>query len=118
MVLEHVYSIYVFVGSSVTQIQATDADNGANAVIEYFFQKGGYDDFKVDNTTGIVYIASKLDFDRRNTYNIEVVASDHGIPSLTGTATLTINVVNTNDKLPYFVPTTQTVEVSILNRIF
>lgn len=98
-------------GSSVLQVEASDADNGPNALVEYSIQKGGYDDFKIDNATGIVTVTTKLDFDRRNTYNIEIVAADHGVPSLTGTATLTVNVINTNDKLPYFVPTTQTAEV-------
>lgn len=104
-----------FSGSSVIQVQATDADNGINAVMEYFIQKGGYDDFGLDNSTGIVSVKSKLDFDRRNTYNMEIVAVDHGVPSLTGTTTLTINIINTNDKLPYFVPSTQTAEVSCLH---
>ncbi|KAJ8921829.1 hypothetical protein NQ315_008461 [Exocentrus adspersus] len=99
------------VGSVVDQVEATDADNGVNAEIEYFFQKGAYEDFKIDNTSGTIYVFSKLDFDRRNTYNIEIIAVDHGSPSLTGTTTLTVNVINTNDKLPYFIPTTQTAEV-------
>lgn len=92
-------------------MQATDADHGANALVEYFIQKGGYDDFTIANDTGIVSVSSKLDYDRRNTYNMEVLAIDHGEPSHTGSTTLTVNVINTNDKLPYFVPTTQTVGV-------
>jgi hypothetical protein len=86
-------------------------DTGANAEIEYHIQKGAYDDFQIDNTTGVIVVASKLDFDRRNTYNIEVTAKDHGEPSLTGTTTLTVSVNNTNDKTPYFIPTTQKAEV-------
>lgn len=95
-------------------MEATDADNGVNAEIEYFIQKGAYEDFQIDNTSGTVVVSSKLDFDRRNTYNIEIIAVDHGSPSLTGTTTLTVNVINTNDKLPYFIPTTQTTEVNFL----
>lgn len=56
-------------------------------------------------------ISKKLDFDRRNTYHIEVIGVDQGTPSLTGTTTLTISVINSNDKLPYFVPATQRAEV-------
>ncbi|KAJ8969553.1 hypothetical protein NQ314_001705 [Rhamnusium bicolor] len=78
------------VDSSIANVEATDADNGVNAEIEYFIQKGAYEDFKVDNTSGIVSVATKLDFDRRNTYNIEIIAVDHGSPSLTGTTMLTI----------------------------
>lgn len=57
-------------------------------------------------------ISRTLDFDRRNTYHIEIVAADRGSPSLSGTATLTVNVLNSNDKAPYFTPTTQRTEVA------
>ncbi|KAK9728307.1 Cadherin domain [Popillia japonica] len=99
------------IGSSVVQVKARDADIGSNADIRYRLQKGAFDDFSIDNETGIVYVASKLDYDRRNTYNIEVVATDLGIPSMSGTTLLTINTININDKLPYFVPATQKAEV-------
>lgn len=94
-------------------VKATDADTGINSVIEYSFQKGHYEDFYINNITGVISVASKLDFDRRNTYNIEVLANDHGEPILTGTTTLTVTIINTNDKMPYFVPTTQKAEVNI-----
>ncbi|XP_017767839.1 PREDICTED: cadherin-87A isoform X2 [Nicrophorus vespilloides] len=101
----------VAVGSSVIQVNATDADVGLNADVLYKLTKGSLDDFNIDPESGIVTVSSKLDYDRRNTYNIEVVATDKGSPALTGTATLTVNIINTNDKLPYFVPTTQKAEV-------
>jgi hypothetical protein len=101
----------VHIGTSIIRLQANDMDTGANAEIEYHIQKGAYDDFQIDNTTGVIVVASKLDFDRRNTYNIEVTAKDHGEPSLTGTTTLTVSVINTNDKTPYFIPTTQKAEI-------
>lgn len=34
-----------------------------------------------------------------------------GIPSLSGTATLSVNIINSNDKDPYFTPGTQRAEV-------
>lgn len=45
----------------------------------YRVQQGSFDDFAIDNETGLVTIARKLDFDRRNHYSIEVVASDLGM---------------------------------------
>lgn len=96
----------------MTEVIATDADTGANAKIVYKIQKGAFDDFVINEEKGEISVASKLDYDRRNTYNIEIVATDNGEPSLTGTATLIVNVINTNDKLPYFIPTTQKAEVS------
>lgn len=160
----------------------------------YRIQQGSFDDFTIDNQSGIVTISRKLDFDRRNTYQIEIVASDSGkfcryfyfklncfllekkkktssyifiskkifeliqweffyccllyfifisrlwiivyfsfnlifflfflcpvlfpnkhiigTPSLSGTATLVVNIMNSYDKAPYFTPATQRAEVS------
>jgi hypothetical protein len=58
---------------------ATDADSGMNAKIKYRIQKGGFEDFSVDEETGVVAIANRLDFDRRSTYNMEVIAVDGGM---------------------------------------
>lgn len=99
------------IGSTVAEVGATDADVGMNAKIRYRIQKGAADDFEIDENTGTVSVASKLDYDRRNTYNMEIVAEDEGEPPLSSTATLTVTVVNTNDKLPYFIPATQKTEV-------
>lgn len=59
-----------------------------------------------------MFVSRKLDYDKRNTYEIEVIAMDMGTPSLSGTATLTVNIMNSNDKDPYFTPATQHAEVS------
>lgn len=75
-------------------------------------QQGSFDDFSIDNKTGIIVISRKLDFDRRNTYQIQVLAADMGTPSLTGTTTVTVNILNSNDKAPYFTPTTQRAEIA------
>jgi hypothetical protein len=72
-------TIFCFAGTSVEQVIATDADSGINAEIKYRIQKGGFEDFNIDEETGIVAIASRLDFDRRSTYNMEVIAVDGGM---------------------------------------
>lgn len=100
------------VGTSVEQTKAVDADSGVNAEIKYRIQKGGYEDFSVDETSGLVQVANKLDFDKRSQYAIELIAVDGGIPSLTGTTTVAISVLNSNDKDPVFEPATQRAEVS------
>lgn len=87
-------------------------DTSINAEIRYRIQQGSFDDFTINNHTGIVTVARKLDYDRRNTYEIEVLASDLGTPSLTGTTTLTVSILNINDKAPYFSPATQKAEIT------
>lgn len=44
----------------------------------YRIQQGSFDDFVIDNRTGSITIARKLDYDKRENYRIEVVASDLG----------------------------------------
>lgn len=60
------------------QVSASDGDTGANAAITYRIHRGGYDDFAVDSVTGIITVARKLDYDRRQSYDIEIVATDGG----------------------------------------
>ncbi|KAG7153827.1 Cadherin-87A-like [Homarus americanus] len=99
-------------GGVVEQVSASDADTGANAAITYRIHRGGYDDFAVDMVTGVITVARKLDYDRRQSYDIEIVATDGGIPQQTSTSTLTVSIINNNDKSPYFTPTTQRTQVS------
>ncbi|KAK4292814.1 hypothetical protein Pmani_034453 [Petrolisthes manimaculis] len=99
-------------GSVVEQVSASDADTGVNAVVIYRIQRGGYDDFAIDNTTGAVTVARRLDYDRRQDYTVVIVATDGGLPQQTSTTALTVNVINNNDKSPYFTPTTQRTQVS------
>lgn len=62
----------------VEQVSASDADTGVNAAITYRIHRGGYDDFAIDNVTGVITVARKLDYDRRQSYDIEIVAIDGG----------------------------------------
>uniref|UniRef100_A0A1A9WEW2 Cadherin domain-containing protein n=1 Tax=Glossina brevipalpis TaxID=37001 RepID=A0A1A9WEW2_9MUSC len=99
------------IGTSVEKLNAVDLDSGINSELRYRIQQGSFDDFRIDEMTGEVFVSRKLDYDSRNTYQIEVIAMDLGTPSLSGTATLTVNVINSNDKDPYFTPATQHAEV-------
>jgi hypothetical protein len=60
-----------------------------------------------------VSLLRELNYDRRNKYTLEVVAVDGGVPrSLSGTATLIVDVLNKNDKSPHFSPATQRAHVT------
>lgn len=59
-------------------VRATDLDSGINAEIKYGIQKGALDSFAIDNVTGVVTVSSSLDYDKRNTYRIQIIASDLG----------------------------------------
>jgi hypothetical protein len=49
-----------------------------NAEIKYGIQKGAMDAFAIHNLSGVVTVTSALDFDKRNTYRIQIIASDLG----------------------------------------
>lgn len=99
-------------GTEVAGVRATDMDTGINSELKYSIQKGALDAFAIDNVTGVITVASKLDYDKRNTYKIQIIATDFGVPSLTGTTELTVHVMNVNDKPPRFTPRTQRAQVS------
>ncbi|XP_067636828.1 cadherin-87A [Eurosta solidaginis] len=99
------------IGTSVEKLEAQDLDSGINAEIRYRIEHGSFNDFGIDERTGDVFVSRKLDYDRRNTYQIEVLAMDLGTPSLSGTTTLVVTINNSNDKDPYFTPATQHAEV-------
>ena len=96
----------------IHQVKATDADFGPNAEISYRIQKGAYDDFVIDADTGTITLSGDLDYDQRDSYSIQLLAVDKGFPNAqTGTATLTVTVMNKNDKKPYFLPSTVRTQV-------
>ncbi len=58
--------------------------------------------FAIDPSTGNVTLTSSLDAEVTTRYSFEVIAIDTGIPPLTGTASVVINVENQNDNSPQF----------------
>ncbi|KAI5703141.1 hypothetical protein M8J75_008227 [Diaphorina citri] len=88
----------VQMGASLLKLSAHDNDEGINAELSYRIEKGSNNDFNINNTTGVLYASSKLDYDKRDKYTLHVIAVDAAI-------------TNVNDKEPYFTPTTQRAEV-------
>lgn len=70
---------YLFSGTQVAAVRATDKDSGVNAEIKYAIKKGAYDAFLIDKFTGVVTVSSQLDYDKRDTYRIQIVATDSGV---------------------------------------
>ena len=82
-------------------VNALDADlpNSPNSVISYSLNDP-IDLFEVDAATGSFSVTGSLDFETRSSYSLQVMATDSGQPSLTGTAQIMINVINVNDQVP------------------
>uniref|UniRef100_A0ACB8F4V9 Cadherin EGF LAG seven-pass G-type receptor 2 n=1 Tax=Sphaerodactylus townsendi TaxID=933632 RepID=A0ACB8F4V9_9SAUR len=91
------------VGYSVIHIQAIDADSGENARLEYALVDTSSDfPFTINNNTGWIVVASELDREAVDFYNFGVEARDHGIPSMTSSASVSITVLDVNDNNPEF----------------
>lgn len=88
-------------GSFVTQLQAIDLDLGTNARITYSISVGNENDaFSIDPSSGNITVNMPLDHEERAQYNLIVTAEDEGMPSLTGTAYVVVNLIDVNDVPP------------------
>jgi len=100
---EAVYSVNIRedtpVNQSIVTVNATDDDSFSNAMITYAII-GTDDFFEIDRESGTVYLRSSLDFEGIATHRLTVIATDMGIPALTGTTTVVIYVNDTNDNPP------------------
>lgn len=93
-------------GTFVMQISAFDADQGANSRVLYHIVDGNHDNaFIIEPAfSGIVKTNIVLDREIRDTYRLKVIATDEGVPQMTGTATIRIHIVDVNDNQPTFPP--------------
>uniref|UniRef100_A0A8D0H047 FAT atypical cadherin 4 n=1 Tax=Sphenodon punctatus TaxID=8508 RepID=A0A8D0H047_SPHPU len=112
------------VGSKVTQVAATDPDEGSNGQIFYFI-KTQSEFFRINATTGEIFNKQSLKYQNSsgsnnlniNRHSFIVTSSDRGSPPLLSETTVTINIVDSNDNAPqflasrYFTPVTKNVGI-------
>lgn len=93
-------------GTFVLQIHAFDDDQGQNSRLLYHIVDGNHDNaFVIEPAfSGIVKTNIVLDREIRDTYRLTVIATDEGVPQMTGTARVRINIVDINDNRPTFPP--------------
>uniref|UniRef100_A0A8C1H4B8 Cadherin-related family member 1a n=1 Tax=Cyprinus carpio carpio TaxID=630221 RepID=A0A8C1H4B8_CYPCA len=101
-------------GSSIYKVQAVDRDTGSGGSVTYFLQSSEPSTkFAIDHHSGVLWIkpGETLDYEKSHTYFITVVAKDGGgiykgkQQVMSSSATLTINVIDTQDTPPVFVGT-------------
>lgn len=85
---------------------AIDADTASDSHVSYHIVDGNHDNaFIIESpTSNIIKTNIVLDAEIRSMYKLTVIATDDGIPQLTGTATIRINVIDVNDNQPSFPP--------------
>ncbi|XP_076844234.1 protocadherin Fat 4 isoform X2 [Brachyhypopomus gauderio] len=109
-------------GSLVTQVSATDHDEGVNGKIFYFIRSQS-EYFRINASTGEIFIKQQIKYQNStsnvniNRHSFIVTASDRGLKPLMSETTVIVNIVDSNDNPPmfesssYFTPVTKSVKV-------
>ncbi|XP_023814917.1 protocadherin gamma-A10 isoform X20 [Oryzias latipes] len=90
-------------GTVVTMINVEDADSEENGKIQCAINNDI--PFVMKSSTGDFYSLmtdSELDRETASQYNITVTCSDEGVPSLSSSVTLTLQISDVNDNAPVF----------------
>jgi hypothetical protein len=101
------------VGHDVITVSASDADAGPQGQVTYAITSGDtYGNFVMDKSTGLVEIRKSLDYETTTRTELIVVATDEDSGSpLSATATVIVNVVDSNDNYPVCSPSLLTPSV-------
>lgn len=90
-------------GERVATVIATDADSGKNAEIAYSLEQSVAGVFSIHPDSGDITANIVLDRELTDRYEFKVVAKDKGLPTtMQGTATVVVQVADTNDNDPKF----------------
>uniref|UniRef100_A0AAX7TML2 Cadherin domain-containing protein n=1 Tax=Astatotilapia calliptera TaxID=8154 RepID=A0AAX7TML2_ASTCA len=87
----------------VAVMNVHDADSDDNGVVKCFLNDNV--PFNIESTSNSFYSIitdSDLDRERASEYNITVTCSDEGVPSLSSSVTLTLQISDVNDNAPVF----------------
>uniref|UniRef100_A0A3B3ZKX1 Cadherin domain-containing protein n=1 Tax=Periophthalmus magnuspinnatus TaxID=409849 RepID=A0A3B3ZKX1_9GOBI len=92
------------VGTLIFRLNAVDVDEGTNGEINYRFmttvKQDIHDIFDLDISTGEIKVKKALDYEIRETYGLEIEASDNGAPPSTGECRVNIKIIDVNDNSP------------------
>ncbi|XP_073342597.1 protocadherin alpha-8-like [Pagrus major] len=92
------------VGTTVTQVNATDLDEGSNGDVVYSFSKSMnkniLNTFDINTSTGELVVKGLIDYEQKDKYDIEIEASDKGFAPLTTEKSVIIQIVDVNDNAP------------------
>ncbi|XP_053312519.1 protocadherin Fat 3 [Spea bombifrons] len=97
------------IGDSVTTVYAEDLDSPSNGQITFSIVSGDQDkQFTVDPLVGLIKVKKKMDRERVSGYSLMVQARDSGIPPMSSTVTVNIDISDVNDNSPQFTPANHT----------
>ena len=86
----------------VGTVEAMDSDSGSNAAIVYSLSPNGEALFNIDSSTGEITTSTRINFETHPSITFSAIAEDSGSPRLSGTTTVTVQVIDINDNHPEF----------------
>ncbi|KFP80958.1 Cadherin EGF LAG seven-pass G-type receptor 3, partial [Apaloderma vittatum] len=89
-------------GLDLGVFSATDLDAGVNALISYSLQDDFAGIFHINSSTGKLMTTKSLDREMMDSYELKIIATDSGKPSLSASLVLSITVEDANDNPPVF----------------
>ena len=102
-------------GTEVIKVMANDPD-GRDSFLQYYIASGAKDNFVIDSSSGIITVSpdARLDLETGgDKYEVIVYAVDSGTPVReTATTTVTVNVLDVNNKPPVFSKSSYLIYVS------
>ncbi|XP_053734547.1 protocadherin Fat 4 isoform X1 [Synchiropus splendidus] len=87
---------------NILQVVARDDDQGANGLLSYMLSGGNDEGAFSLSSSGQLSLIQTVDREVRDKYTLLVTATDSGMPSLSGTGTVTVLVKDVNDNVPVF----------------
>ncbi|XP_063025268.1 protocadherin alpha-8-like [Melospiza melodia melodia] len=92
------------VGTLVTRVNATDADEGLNSDVTYtvtnFLPPSGKDVISINPNTGEILLTGALDFEEVSVFDFRIEAKDKGTPALSSHCRVELEVLDVNDNAP------------------
>ncbi|KAM6408428.1 protocadherin alpha-2-like [Rhynochetos jubatus] len=91
-------------GTLVALVNATDPDEGSNREMTFtassIFPPKGLELFILNPKTGEIRLTGSLDFEDVRSYEIQMEATDKGMPPLSGHCKVVVEVLDVNDNAP------------------
>ncbi|XP_019718122.1 protocadherin-16 [Hippocampus comes] len=90
-------------GSLLHHFVASDADERENGMVSYIMLTGNQRGlFALEEKTGLLRLSAPLDFETARLHRLRVAAVDAGLPPLSSSQMLTVEVIDVNDSPPVF----------------
>ena len=87
------------IGREMVTITTSDLDTRNNALVTYHLINSD-EDFTINRSTGVVTVNRPLDRERKEQYNITVVATDSGLQPQSSSAVMLVTILDVNDNTP------------------